>query len=426
MVYFEYSTSVVDKVIDELQKAKKYIRIAMFQIHRNDVFELLEKKLKEGVKIEVFTLPPETVKEKIEKIVRKNFGNLKKLGAKIYYCWWNVGSPQRTSTNLYFPDAWFGFHGKFIVTEKSAIALSANFLDEEQLDGLLIFEKNDKQIQLYNKKFDWLIENFSDPSNKIRKLIENSKKYPQEKIPLLLQPDKKVKGKLCEYWIQDYPGEICQEPSSINDGLFISPFDCRARDYLEKLIEESKFAFISSETLTDDDFGKFLTYQSHNGKKIKLLSSGKSSDFQTRTNTLFQNMISLGIDVRVPKRNIHGKLVITDKWVVVSSVNINKMGLGFAKSKAKWRANTETIAVVSDKTVIDEAERQYESEFDNSISFIDLLVEKKKKKAVNDWKNMDTKIDGSKLEHIIREKIEDDAKSYRKYFEKIISHSEKI
>nr|AIF10638.1 hypothetical protein [uncultured marine thaumarchaeote KM3_46_G12] len=67
MVYFEYSTSVVNKVIDELQKAKKYIRIAMFQIHRNDVFELLEKKLKEGVKIEVFTLPPETVKEKIEK-----------------------------------------------------------------------------------------------------------------------------------------------------------------------------------------------------------------------------------------------------------------------------------------------------------------------------------------------------------------------
>ena len=223
MIYFEYNTSVVDKVIEELQNAEEYIRIAMFQIHRSDVFELLEKKLKEGVKIEVFTLPPETVKKKIEKIVRKNFENIDKLGAKIYYCWWNVGSPQRTSTNIYFPDAWFSFHGKFIVTEKSAIALSANFLDEEQLDGLLIFEKNDKQIQLYNKKFDWLIENFSDPSNKIRKLIENSKKYPQEKIPLLLQPDKKVKGKLCEYWIQDYPGEICQEPSMIfNSNLRIS------------------------------------------------------------------------------------------------------------------------------------------------------------------------------------------------------------
>ena len=64
MIYFEYNTSVVDKVIEELQNAEEYIRIAMFQIHRSDVFELLEKKLKEGVKIEVFTLPYESIKIK--------------------------------------------------------------------------------------------------------------------------------------------------------------------------------------------------------------------------------------------------------------------------------------------------------------------------------------------------------------------------
>ena len=209
MIRFEYSTKIVDNVLCELERAKKYIRIAMFQIHRNDVFDLLESKLKEGVKIEVFTLPHESVKPKIFESVKKNFEKIEKLGAKTYFCWWNVGSPLRTSTNVY-QDSWFSFHGKFVVTEKSAITLSANFLDEDELDALLIFEKNDKQIQLYNKKFDWLIENFSDPSNKIRTLIENAKKYPKEKIPILLKPEERVKNKeLREHWVRDYPGEIC-------------------------------------------------------------------------------------------------------------------------------------------------------------------------------------------------------------------------
>ena len=87
-------------------------------------------------------------------------------------------------------------------------------------------------------------------------------------------------------------------------------------------------------------------------------------------------MVALGADIRIPKKHIHGKLIITDKRVVVSSVNMNNIGLGFAKSKAKWRANTETIAVVSDKTVIDEAKRQYESEFKNSDLFIAEFVKK--------------------------------------------------
>ena len=428
MIRFEYSTKIVENVLRELDKAEEYIRIAMFQIHRDDVFELLERKLEQGVKIEVFTLPHESVKPKIFESVRKNFEKIEKLGAKIYLCWWNVGSPLRTSTNVY-PDSWFSFHGKFVVTEKSAITLSANFLDEDELDALLIFEKNDKQIQLYNKKFDWLIENFSDPSNKIRTLIENAKKYPKEKIPILLKPEERVKNKeLREHWVRDYPGEICQEPSTINDGLYISPFDCRARSYLEKIIEESNFAFISSETLTDEDFGKFLINQRQKGKEIKLLSSGISADFQSRTNSIFQNMISFGIDVGIPKKDIHGKLVITNKRVVVSSVNINKIGLGIRNSKTldKWRANTETITVVSDKTIIDEAKKQYESEFKDSRSFIDLLVEKEKKNVMKDLKNMDMKIDESTLEHIIREKIDDDAKSYRKHLEKIIRQAKKV
>ena len=114
MITFEYSTKIIDSVLSELEHAEKYIRIAMFQIHRDDVFELLERKLKQGVKIEVFTLPHESVKPKIFESVKKNFEKIEKLGAKTYLCWWNVGSPLRTSTNVY-QDSWFSFHGKFVV-----------------------------------------------------------------------------------------------------------------------------------------------------------------------------------------------------------------------------------------------------------------------------------------------------------------------
>ena len=421
MVYFEYSTSIVNKVIEELQKAEEYIRIAMFQIHRDDVFDLLESKLKEGVKIEVFTLPYESIKIKNRNIVEQKYKKLIKLGASVHFCWWNVGSPGRTTTNV-FGEAWFSFHGKFIVTEKSAITLSANFLDEEQLDALLIFGKNDKQIQAYNKNFYWLIEYFSDPVNKIKQLILNAKKYPKEKIMDLLKPEKKTnEKKLNDHWVRDYPGEICQEPSSIIDGLYLSPFDCRARSYLVKIIEESKFAFISAETVTDPEFANFLSYQSL-CKDVKLLSSAKSADNQARTDKLHENLRAAGCDVRIPKVSIHGKLIITDKRVVVSSVNLNKINLGIRKTKKleRWRANTETITVISDKTVLSEAKKQYKSVFENSRSFVDLLVEKEKKIHGN------LEIDGSTLDHIIKEKIEDDAKSYRKYLEKIRSHSEKI
>ena len=70
--------------------------------------------------------------------------------------------------------------------------------------------------------------------------------------------------------------------------------------------------------------------------------------------------------------------------------------------------------------------KQYESEFKDSRSFIDLLVEKEKKIVMEDLKNMDMKIDESTLEHIIKEKIKDDAKSYRKYLEKIIRQAKKV
>ena len=79
---------------------------------------------------------------------------MEKNGAKLYFCKWNVGDPERTSTAV---GRWYSFHGKFIVTDKSAIALSANFTQSPEIDGLLIYRDEPEKINEFNEKFDELM-----------------------------------------------------------------------------------------------------------------------------------------------------------------------------------------------------------------------------------------------------------------------------
>jgi hypothetical protein len=54
---FDFSMEVISTIIGELIRADEYIKIAMFQIHRDDVFNVLHDKIKQGVNIEILTLP---------------------------------------------------------------------------------------------------------------------------------------------------------------------------------------------------------------------------------------------------------------------------------------------------------------------------------------------------------------------------------
>jgi len=111
----------------------------MFQIHNEHVFEALMAKAKQA-KIEILTLPYDSINDDVKKEVEQRFEALKVQGAIIYFDKWNVGSSERTTTAT---NRWYSFHGKFIVTDRSAIALSANFTKNQELDALVIF-KNDK------------------------------------------------------------------------------------------------------------------------------------------------------------------------------------------------------------------------------------------------------------------------------------------
>jgi hypothetical protein len=62
MKYFDFSTEVTSVVVKELNEAKKSIRIAVFQLHNPVIFNALKNKMKEGVKVEILTLPYDSIK----------------------------------------------------------------------------------------------------------------------------------------------------------------------------------------------------------------------------------------------------------------------------------------------------------------------------------------------------------------------------
>ena len=70
-VVFEFSTNIITKVINEIVQAQEYVRIAMFQIHHEKVFEALMGKAKQGTKIEILTLPYDSINDDVRNKLRK-------------------------------------------------------------------------------------------------------------------------------------------------------------------------------------------------------------------------------------------------------------------------------------------------------------------------------------------------------------------
>ena len=62
-IIFEFSTEVIRKVIEELDKAEEFIKIAIFQLHHMDIFNILLRKIRQGVSVEIFTLPYDSIYE---------------------------------------------------------------------------------------------------------------------------------------------------------------------------------------------------------------------------------------------------------------------------------------------------------------------------------------------------------------------------
>lgn len=373
---FMFSLNVIDRVIKEIEHAKKYIRIAVFQIHNDSVYDAIEYALTNGVVVEIFTLPYDSINEDIRDKVRARIEKIKSNGAKIYFSKWGIGDPERTTTAV---GRWYSFHGKFIVTDNVAIALSANLTEESELDAMLIYNDQMK-IKEFNDKFKDLLALFE--KGKIRNLVEQTEYDGKEK--LFIAPRTITEPDVKSHWIRDYPSEICKNLTSIENNLLIAPFDCKARDVWEMVINEaSEYVYISTESFTDTSIIPFLITNSIQGKVIKILTGSESQDFNERIRELYPRLMANNIELKKPKYSLHAKLIITDKRIVVSSVNLNKMNLGYAKKKTLWRANTETITIESNPETIRKAKSDYDNIFDDSIQLINYLSEKEVDYAVS-------------------------------------------
>ncbi|MDH5186709.1 MAG: phospholipase D-like domain-containing protein [candidate division WOR-3 bacterium] len=376
MKTFELSVDVIPKIAKEIKKAEKFIRIAIFQLHNENIFSVLNDKLQEDVTIEIFTLPYDSINEDVKDEVTARFESLKRKGAKLYFCRWNVGDPERTTTAV---GRWYSFHGKFLVTDKSAIALSANFIQTKELDAILIYRNESNKIADYNKKFNELInlfitENKGYEGTVRQRIIETGIKNVRE----LFQLPRVIESNIHKnHWIRHYPATICPTITTAEDKLYIAPFDCRARDFLQTIISlAAKFVYVSTESFTDEEFALDLKKTKLKGLDIKILCGATSMDFPDRIQQMLRELLAYQIGIQAVEEDLHAKLIVTDKHVVISSVNLNKINLGFNMTQKFWRANTETIAVCSDKQVINDAKAQYLSIYNQGVNIEEKLAEK--------------------------------------------------
>jgi phosphatidylserine/phosphatidylglycerophosphate/cardiolipin synthase-like enzyme len=373
---FTFGIDIIDRVVREIKEAKKYVRIAVFQIHNESIYDALDHVLRKDVVVEVFTLPYDSINEDIRDKVKNRIERIKTNGAKVYFSKWGIGDPERTTTAV---GRWYSFHGKFLVTDNVAISISANLTEESELDAMLIYREQEK-IREFNEKFLTLLTLFEKGS--IKNLVEQTEYDNKE--TLFLAPRTITEPEVRSHWIRDYPSEMCKTIISIENGLYIAPIECRARDLWEMVINEAtEYIYISTESFTDTAIIPFLITNSIEGKIVKILTGSESQDFNERIRELYPRLMANNIELRKPNHPLHAKLIITDKRLIVSSVNFNKMNLGYAKKKALWRANTETITVESNPDTIRKAKADYDEIFNASIQLLNYLSEKEGDYAVS-------------------------------------------
>lgn len=374
-IFFDFGTEVIPTIIKEIALAKKYIRISIFQMHNEAMFKALSDKIKQGQSVEIFTLPYDSIKANVRPAVESRFLDLEKEGAKLYLNKWNVGKPERTTTAI---DRWYSFHGKFIVTDRGAAALSANFIQNQELDAVIIYRDDEEKIKEFNYKFDKLLSLFinkddSFDGNIHRTITEATKGNNDEIFDLPPRVDSKHK----DHWIQHYPVEMCPSNVPVEAKLYVTPFDCRGRDFLTKVIQDAGFAYISTESFTDLDFCNFLVRIRENKRiEIKMLSGIGSMDFTDRVNDMLKSLLAHEIEIRTTDEDLHAKLVVTDKAVVVSSVNLNNINLGFHVTKRYWRENTESILVCKESEIVKLAAQKFLEIFNRSRDVRDELSRK--------------------------------------------------
>lgn len=256
--------------------------------------------------------------------------------------------------------------------------MSANLTDKKELDASIIFRDDPKKIAEFNCQFDRLLQLFVTPDGTSDGILRRLIVAAAPDVPKIFDLPKNIGMQHKDHWITHYPVELCPESVPIREKLFIAPFDCRGYNFVSSvIIDANEYAYISTESFTDENFSNFLVNISVNKKtEIKILSGVTSMDFSDRIADMFRDLLAQNIAIRATKEELHAKLIVTDKVLVVSSINLNKINLGFHPTLPFWRENTETLFVSKDPVLIASAKEKYLEVFNGSQNVNDLLAEK--------------------------------------------------
>ena len=163
--YIEF-TVTKKPIYEVIGSANKFIKIVAFQLTSQSIINLLLKKAKENVNIEIITLPEDSFADvKARTRIREMYQTLKKNNIRLYICDWEVGEPKQTQTSQSGDISegggtkWYSLHGKFIVTEKNALIMSSNLTDEPLWEVYLV-TSDEEHISLFISKFNYLKELF--------------------------------------------------------------------------------------------------------------------------------------------------------------------------------------------------------------------------------------------------------------------------
>lgn len=374
--------TLIREAIDE---ATEFIYVVAFQLTSEEIIKLLTEKAIRGVKVRIITLPEDSYGDMA---ARYKIGNLYNMltsnSVELNQCIWEVGTPELTDTSLSGEQTegggnkWYSLHGKFIVTDKKAVALSTNFTEEEDLEVYLFYEDK-KVIEDFRAKFDRISELFCSQQKLIPGSLYNQLPVKiQQELENLYKDTRRIN-------VREYPPELSPD-IEIQKGLFLSPFEGRARSFFNSLINQStEFVYLCTERLFDDEVVKVLLNKAYiTDIPIKIITGHPKSVRQNpaKAEKMIADLMAAGVEVAIID-DVHAKCWLTDKWICISSVNLGKMNLGFHKTGNYWRANTETLWFDDDNRIISNAKKRYEKTFKDSKSGIIALsdVGTKEKRA---------------------------------------------
>lgn len=345
------SSEVLRKIILD---AEKWIKLASFLLYDEDLCNLLSNKRRSGVEVQILTTPPEAAeKEEIRVRAEAIQSKLRRAGAEVTACDFEVGQPELTMSTRAGgrTPRWFGMHTKFLATDKCAAVMSSDILESFSADtswNSHVIYTNESRIRLLCDKYAKLKEIAHE-------LVDS---LGPDFVDLSVKPRKLVRG---------YPLQGKSEPLR-EDGFYLLPHEGGGRATIEKAIMGSeRFAFLLFETIYDDALSQVLMKKliTQPSLDFRIITSPLSAYVQNpwKTRARFIQLASYGARIKTLK-GLRAKMLITDRMIISGSFDLVKMGVGFKRS-GKWVQSTEIMDVSTDERMIEEAKREYSRIFDS-------------------------------------------------------------